>query len=417
MSVRRGGAVKAVPARYRDAVQVLTLARGREAASRRRHPWVFSGSLVGGAPEAGGAVEVRDASGAFVGRGFASPSSPIAVRVWTFEDRPLDAALVAGRVDDAVRLRARVVPEETDGYRVVNAEGDYLPGLVVDRYGSVLSVQATTAGTERARELWLPALLARLSPGAVVQRNDLPSRRGEGLRVDDEVLAGGAVPARATFRERGLAFVAELSGGQKTGFFLDQRENRHRVRGLAGGRRVLNLFSYSGAFGVAALAGGAVRVVHVDVSEPALALARENHRANGQAVDGDGAPAATVCADVFEDLRARVAAGERWDLVVTDPPAFAKRRGDVDRACRGYKDVNRLALKLLAPGGFLLACSCSGPVDADLFQKVLFSAAIDAGVPARILEKRGAGPDHPVSVDCPEGEYLKAFLLARGPDG
>ena len=152
-------------------------------------------------------------------------------------------------------------------------------------------------------------------------------------------------------------------------------------------------------------------MTHVDVSAPALDLARENHRANGQDA------ASFVVADVFEDLRARTAAGESWDLVVTDPPAFAKRRGDVERACRGYKDVNRLALKLLAPGGLLLACSCSGPVDADLFQKVLFSASLDAGVPARILEKRGAGPDHPVSVDCPEGEYLKAFLLARGPDG
>ncbi len=207
--------------------------------------------------------------------------------------------------------------------------------------------------------------------------------------------------------------MAELAGGQKTGFFLDQRENRHVVRGLAGGRRVLNLFSYSGAFGVAALAGGASRVVHVDASRPALDLARENHRANGQDVDAADAPAATVCADVFEDLRARVTAGETWDLIVTDPPAFAKRRGDVERACRGYKDVNRLALKLLAPGGLLLACSCSGPVDADLFQKVLFSAALDAGREVRILERRGAGPDHPVSIDCPEGEYLKAFLLSR----
>jgi 23S rRNA (cytosine1962-C5)-methyltransferase len=295
----------------------------------------------------------------------------------------------------------------------VNAEGDFLPGLVVDRYGGVLSVQATTEGTERARDLWLPALAARFPGATIVQRNDLSSRKGEGLPLEDEVLLGGPVPARAAFREHGLSFVAELAGGQKTGFFLDQRENRHFVRGLAAGRRVLNLFSYSGAFGVAALAGGATRVVHVDVSRAALDLARENHRANGQRVDEPDAAAETVCADVFEDLRARAAAGETWDLIVTDPPAFAKRRGDVDGACRGYKDVNRLAFKLLAPGGFLLACSCSGPVDADLFQKVLFSAALDAGREIRLLEKRGAGPDHPVSIDCPEGEYLKAFLLSR----
>lgn len=392
-------------------MQVLTLARGREAASRRRHPWLFSGSLARDAAPAGGPVEVRDAGGAYVGRGFGSPSAPIAVRLWTFEDRPLDDALVASRLDGAVALRALVVPPETDGYRVVNAEGDFLPGLVVDRYGGVVVVQATTEGTERARDLWLPALGARFPGATILQRNDLASRKGEGLPLEDEVLSGGPLPARAAFRERGLRFVAELSGGQKTGFFLDQRENRHLVRGLAGGRRVLNLFSYSGAFGVAALAGGASRVVHVDASGPALALARENHRANGQGADEREAPAATVEADVFEDLRARAAAGETWDLVVTDPPAFAKRRSDVDRACRGYKDVNRLALKLLAPGGLLLACSCSGPVDADLFQKVLFAAALDAGREVRLLEKRGAGPDHPVSIDCPEGEYLKAFLL------
>ena len=394
-------------------MQTLTLARGREAASRRRHPWIFSGSLARGAPVPGGAVEVREADGRFVGRGFASPSSPIAARVWTFADRPLDAVLVAERLREAAALRATVVPPHTDGYRLVNAEGDFLPGLVVDRYGGVLSVQATTEGTESARDLWLPALVEHLPGATIVQRNDLASRKGEGLPLEDEVLLGGPVPARAPFREHGLNFVAELAGGQKTGFFLDQRENRHLVRGLSAGRRVLNLFSYSGAFGVAALAGGASRVVHVDVSASALDLARENHRANGQGVDEPGAPAGTVCADVFEDLRARVAARETWDLIVTDPPAFAKRRGDVDRACRGYKDVNRLALQLLAPGGLLLACSCSGPVDADLFQKVLFAAALDAGCEARLLEKRGAGPDHPVSIDCPEGAYLKAFLLSR----
>jgi 23S rRNA (cytosine1962-C5)-methyltransferase len=332
-------------------------------------------------------------------------------RWWSFGDEPVDATLVERRLDEALALRRAVIPDGTDGYRAVNAEGDSLPGLVVDRYDDVLVVQATTEGTERARFLWLPALAARFPGVAIVQKNDLPSRAGEGLGTADELLAGAELPARAGFRERDLAFVADLAGGQKTGFFLDQRENRQLVRRHAAGRRVLNLFAYSGAFGVAALAGGAERVTEVDVSAPALALARENHLANGQAVEGSGARATFVAADVFDDLRARVAAGETWDLIVTDPPAFAKRKGDVDRACRGYKDINRLALKLLAPGGLLLACSCSGPVDAALFQKVLFAAALDAGVPARILERRGAGPDHPVSVFCPEGEYLKAFLL------
>ena len=392
-------------------MRTLVLKPGRDAATRRRHPWLFAGAVAregGDGPD--GLVEARAAGGDFLARGFASPLSPLVARWWTFVDEPVDEAFALRRLDDAIGLRAAVVPAETDGYRVVNAEGDFLPGLVVDRYADVLAVQATTEGTERARPLWLPALRARFPRATLVQKNDLPSRAAEGLATVDELLAGESLPARAPFRERGLSFVADLAEGQKTGFFLDQRENRDLVRRHAAGRRVLNLFSYSGAFGVAALAGGASTVTHVDVSAPALELARENHRANGQDA------ASFVVADVFEDLRARAAAGESWDLIVTDPPAFAKRRGDVERACRGYKDVNRLALKLLAPGGLLLACSCSGPVDASLFQKVLFAAALDAGVPARILEKRGAGPDHPVSVDCPEGEYLKAFLLARrGP--
>ncbi len=387
----------------------LTLRPGRDDAARRRHPWVFSRALAGSPPGPAEEIEIRSASREFLGRGFSSPRSSIAARLWRFDEGPLDAELVRERVEAAARLRDRFVPPETDGYRLVHAEGDGLPGLVVDRYADVLVLQATTAGTEAARPLWLPALGALFPGASILQRNDLPSRHGEGLPLDDELLAGAPPPGRVPFRERGITFLADLAGGQKTGFFLDQRENRHLVRSLAGGRSVLNLFSYSGAFGVAALAGGASRVTHVDVSEPALALARENHSANGQALDR----VETVAADVFEDLRARVARGETWDVVVTDPPAFAKKTLDVDRACRGYKDVNRLALKLLAPGGLLLACSCSGPVSSDLFQKVLFAASLDAKVPARIVERRGAGPDHPVSIDCPETEYLKAFLLAR----
>ncbi len=394
-------------------MRTLTLAKGRDAATRRRHPWLFSGAVAreeGSSPD--GVVEARDASGVFLARGFASPSASIVARFWTFEDRPLDAGFIAERVLEAVELRQRLVAPGTDGYRVVNAEGDFLPGLVVDRFGGVLVVQSSTEGTDRARSLWLPPLLAAFPGASVVQKNNLPSRKGEGLSQDDELLAGDGIPERAEFLEHGLSFVAEVSAGQKTGFFLDQRENRNLVRSLAAGRSVLNLFSYSGAFGVAALAGGAARVAHVDVSSAALELARENHRRNGQPVDGAESRVETREADVFDDLRARVQAGERWDFIVTDPPAFAKRKADVDKACRGYKDINRLAFQLLAPGGLLLACSCSGRISPDLFQKVIFAAALDARRPARLLERRGAGPDHPVSIDCPEGDYLKAFLLS-----
>jgi 23S rRNA (cytosine1962-C5)-methyltransferase len=200
-----------------------------------------------------------------------------------------------------------------------------------------------------------------------------------------------------------------VTSGQKTGFFLDQRDNRARLRSLARGRTVLNLFAYSGAFSVAALAGGASRAVDVDSSEPALGLAREHRRANGfPAGEAD-----FTRADVFEDLRRRVEAGERWDIVVCDPPAFAKKRGDVDRAARGYKDVNRLAMTLVAPGGWLLTCSCSGQIGADLFQKIVFSAGLEAGAAFSLIARQGAGADHPVSLDCPEGEYLKGFWLSR----
>ena len=200
-----------------------------------------------------------------------------------------------------------------------------------------------------------------------------------------------------------------MTSGQKTGFFLDQRDNRARLRSLARGRTVLNLFAYSGAFSVAALAGGATRAVDVDSSESALGLAREHRRANGfPAADEDFSRA-----DVFEELRRRVESGERWDIVVCDPPAFAKKRGDVDRAARGYKDVNRLAMTLVSPGGWLLTCSCSGQVGADLFQKIVFSAGVEAGGAFSLAARQGAGADHPVSLDCPEGEYLKGLWLSR----
>jgi 23S rRNA (cytosine1962-C5)-methyltransferase len=213
------------------------------------------------------------------------------------------------------------------------------------------------------------------------------------------------------FRENGLRFFADVSGGQKTGFFLDQRDNRARLRALARGRRVLNLFSYSGAFSVAALAGGAVRAVDVDSSAPALSLAREHRSVNALSADG----ADLVQADVFEDVRRRVAEGQRWDIVVCDPPAFAKKKADVEKAARGYKDVNRLAMTLVSPGGWLLTCSCSGLVDPELFQKIVFAASAEAGAAFALTARQGAAADHPVSLDCPEGEYLKGLWMRRAP--
>jgi 23S rRNA (cytosine1962-C5)-methyltransferase len=373
---------------------VLTLAPGREHSVLRRHPWVFSGAIRGSAGDDGdGLAEVRSSAGEVLGRGFTGSGRTIVAKLWTFGGGPFDGTTIRARFAAAKALREAVLPPDTTGCRLLHAEGDHAPGVVADRYGDAHVLQLAAGGAARAKEAIVEGYREVFAPAELL------------VRVEGERAEPGA---EAAFLERGLRFVADLASGQKTGFFLDQRENRNRVRALARGKTALNLFSYSGGFSVAALAGGASRAVDVDSSEAALALAARNRRENGLAA----VPADFVRADVFEDLRARVAAGERWDVVVLDPPAFAKKKSDIDRAARGYKDVARLAMTLVAPGGFLLACSCSGVVSAELFQQILFSAALDAKRTFSITEKAGAGPDHPVSIYCPESEYLKAFCLA-----
>ena len=387
------------------------LAPGRERSLLRRHPWVFSGSVARSEGDPADAlVEIVAADGRILGVGLASPGAGLVARVLAFgPDAVVDEALFDARVAAAAALRARVVGPDTTGYRVVHAEGDDLPGLVVDRYGDLLVVQVVTRAAETLRPLWLPALVRHLAPGAILQRNDLPPRRAEGLPLESEVLLGEPPGDLLTYAEHGIRAVADVGAGQKTGAFLDQRENRRRVAGLAAGRTVLDLYCHAGGFAVHALAGGARRAVSVDSSARALGLAAEARRLNGLAA----APEDLVQADVPADLRRRVAAGERWDVVVLDPPPFARRRADLDAAARAYKDVNLQAMRLLAPGGVLFTCTCSAAVDADLFQKIVFGASVDAHVPLRLLERRGAGPDHPVSLDCPEGEYLRGLLCAR----
>ncbi|HKB69730.1 MAG TPA: class I SAM-dependent rRNA methyltransferase [Thermoanaerobaculia bacterium] len=372
---------------------VLTLSPGRDHSVLRRHPWVFSGAVRGReGDENDGIAEIRSQAGETLGYGFTGSGRTIVAKLWTFGAEPFDGGTIRGRFEAARDLRRDVIPPRTTGYRLLHAEGDHAPGVIADRYGETHVLQVGAGGAARAVGMIAAAYRDVFAPPALVVRTE-----GE----------PGEKAAEAAFEEHGLRFVADLASGQKTGFFLDQRENRRRVRGLSGGKSVLNLFSYSGGFSVAALAGGASRAVDVDSSEAALALAARNRGENGFAAD----PADFVRADVFEDLRVRVAAGERWDVVILDPPAFAKKKGDVDRAARGYKDVARLAMTLVAPGGFLLTCSCSGVVSAELFQQILFAAALDAKRTFSIVEKAGAGPDHPVSIYCPESEYLKAFYL------
>jgi len=387
----------------------LALKPGREESVLRRHPWVFSGAIASESGDGSdGRAEVVDAAGRPIALGAYSPHSQIVARLWSFDGRSPDLTLFRGRFEAAWRLRKDVLPAETTGFRAVNSEGDLCPGVLVDVFGEVAVMELLTEGTElwradlelAAREVFAPARLIVRESG---------SDRDRGLRRPLPPLPPGEGVDYAPFLENGLWFFADVSSGQKTGFYLDQRENRSRLRSLANGRSVLDLFSYSGAFSVAALAGGARRAVDVDSSESALALAREHRRANGFLVDESD----FVRADVFEDLRRRAAARESWDVVVCDPPAFAKKRGDLRRAARGYQDVNRLAMSLVAPGGWLLTCSCSGLLSADLFQKIVFSASLEAGAAFALAARQGAGADHPVSLDCPEGEYLKGLWLHR----
>jgi len=382
----------------------LTLKPGREASVLRRHPWLFSGAVAQATGDGSdGHAEVLDAAGRPLARGAYSPDSQIVARLWCFDGRAPGAELFRERFAAARRLRAQVLSPETTGFRAVNSEGDLCPGVLLDVYGDAAVLELTTEGTQ----VWRAEL--EIAARAVFEPTRLVVRETGTTRDQGRPAAREAGEDLAPFLENGLRFVADLGSGQKTGFFLDQRENRSRLRALARGKSVLNLFSYSGAFSVAALAGGAERAVDVDSSEAALRLARENRRANGL----PAAEADFLQADVFDDLRRRVEAGERWDVVVCDPPAFAKKRADVERAARGYKDVNRLAMSLVAPGGWLLTCSCSGLVDADLFQKIVFSASVDARAPFALTGRQGAGADHPVALDCPEGEYLKGLWLSR----
>jgi len=391
----------------------LELKAGRDASVRRRHPWLFSGAVARSEGDpSDGVAEVFSSGGERLAAGAYSPESQILARLWVFGSAPPpDRALFDARFGAARRLRSAVLPPETTGFRGLHSEGDLCPGVVFDVYGDTGVLDLSTEGTQRwetdlaaaAREAFGVSRLVVRRTGSVRDRGGDP----RGRSVDP------ARPAedgeRAAFTEHGLKFFADFSGGQKSGFFLDQRDNRLRARALAPGRRVLNLFSYSGALSVAALAGGAVRAMDVDSSASALDLAVEHRRENGFPAE----PSDFVRSDVSRDLRARAAAGEAWDLVICDPPAFAKRKADIDAAARGYKDVNRLAMKLVAPGGLLLTCSCSGLVDPTLFQQIVFAAELESGAAFSLFARQGAGADHPVSLDCPEGEYLKGMWLVR----
>jgi 23S rRNA (cytosine1962-C5)-methyltransferase len=393
---------------------MIHLKKGREKSLKRRHPWIFSGSVerIAGKPAAGETVEVRDASGKPLALAAYSPSSQIRARVWSFDvSAAIDAAFFRKRLEQAISMRERLpAAKHSNAMRLVHGESDGLPGLVVDRYDDVLVAQFLSAGTERWREEILDALTEISGCEAIFERSDAEVRKLEGLAQRVGFARGNRAASRCPIVEHGLNFRVDVEQGQKTGFFLDQRENRQRVRALASGRQVLDGFSYTGGFAIAALAGGAGRVTALESSAAALEIAKDNLAANPL----DAGKIEFVQADVFAHLRTLRDRAARFDMVILDPPKFAPTAAQARNAARAYKDINLLAFKLLAPGGLLATFSCSGGVPADLFQSIVAGAALDAGVEAKIIERFGAAADHPVALEFPEGDYLKGLLILRG---
>ena len=391
----------------------LALKPGRERSLLRRHPWIFSGAIaeVRGAPQSGDSVEVRAADGRFLAWAAYSPASQIRARVWSFEEAEVPGPDLFGkRIEAALALRrAEVPPEITNALRLVHGESDGLPGLIADRYADTLVVQLLSAGCERWRETLIGILLERSGCARVHERSDTEGRELEGLAPSTGLIAGAAADGPLVIVEHGIKYEVDVAAGQKTGFYLDQRDNRARVGLLADGREMLNGFSYTGGFTLSALAGGARSVLSIDSSAPALELAKRNLALNGI----EASRAEWLEADVFGALRKLQREGRQFDFVVLDPPKFAPTPKDAERAARGYKDINLNALKLLRPGGLLATFSCSGGVSIELFQKIVAGAAADAGVSLLLRERYRAAPDHPVRIEFPEGEYLKGLLLER----
>jgi 23S rRNA (cytosine1962-C5)-methyltransferase len=389
----------------------LKLEPGRERSLERRHPWIFSGAVAGldGACAPGDTVDVRASSGRWLARAAFSPHSRIRARVWTFADEPVDERLLERRVESAVRRRHELLADGADPHaacRLVFAESDGLPGLIADRFADTLVVQVLSAGAERWRRSLVGSLLESTGAVRAWERSDVEVRTLEGLEPRVGPLHGDPPPTRIEVREAGLRFQVDVLAGHKTGAYLDQRFNRQRVARHAAGRRVLDCFCSTGGFAIHALAAKAESVVAVDSSEPALALARDNLRLNGL-------PESSVellRGNAFQVLRRFRDEGRRFDLIVLDPPKLAATAAHRARAARAYKDVNLLAFKLLEPGGLLFTFSCSGAVDGGLFASIVAGAAVDAGVEAQILERLGQPPDHPVTLNFPEAEYLKGLV-------
>ncbi len=388
----------------------LILKPGKARSLQRRHPWIFAGSVdrLEGRARPGDTVLVKDATGQPLARAAWSPASQIRARVWSFDPAVvIDHAWFKRTVAASVARRAghpHLAGQE--GLRLIHGEADGLPGVIADRYGPVVVLQLTSAGADKWREALVAALVQATGCQAVYERSDSEVRKLEGL----EPVAGcvhGELPLPLTILENGVRLEVDPVAGHKTGFYLDQRDNRRLTGELAAGRAVLNCFCYTGGFSLQALAGGAASVVSIDSSGPALATAARNLALNPQL---DPTRAEWREEDVFQALRALKAEGRRFDLVILDPPKFAPSAAHAERAARAYKDINLHGFRLLNPGGILMTYSCSGGVGLELFQQIVAGAACDAGVEGRILHRLSAAPDHPIGLAAPEGEYLKGLV-------
>ncbi|HIE4797579.1 TPA: 23S rRNA (cytosine(1962)-C(5))-methyltransferase RlmI [Serratia marcescens] len=387
----------------------LFLAKGREKSLLRRHPWVFSGAVqrVEGKAHSGETIDILDSQGKWLARGAYSPESQIRARVWTFQpDEEINIDFFIRRLQQAQSWRDWVAQRDgLDGYRLIAGESDGLPGITIDRFQNFLVLQLLSAGAEYQRPALLSALQHCYPECSIYDRSDVAVRKKEGLPLAQGPVLGDLPPELLPITEHGMKLLVDIQQGHKTGFYLDQRDSRLAARNYSAGRQVLNCFSYTGAFAVSALMGGCAQVISVDTSQAALDIARQNVELNKLDLN----KAEFVRDDVFQLLRNYRAQGEKFDLIIMDPPKFVENKNQLASACRGYKDINMLALQLLNPGGILLSFSCSGLMPTDLFQKILADAAVDAGRDVQFIEQFRQAADHPVIATYPEGLYLKGF--------
>ncbi|MDP1606684.1 MAG: class I SAM-dependent methyltransferase [Rhodocyclaceae bacterium] len=393
----------------------LILHRGKERSLFKRHPWLFDTAVarLSGHARPGDTVTVQSADGRPLAKAAYSPHSKIRARVWSFDvTTTIDHAFFKRRVAEAVARRA-ALPELAgqQGLRLIHAESDGLPGVIADKYGDTVVVQLTSAGADKWRAAIVAALQKATGCARIYERSDSEVRGLEGLEPVTGWLHGAAPAGEIIIEEHGVKMAVDIVVGHKTGFYLDQRDNRRLLAGFSAGRRVLNCFCYTGGFSLQALAGGAASVLSIDSSQPALQQAAANLALNPQLAAARAHDVEWRAANVFDELRKLKAVGESFDLIVLDPPKFAPSASHAERASRAYKDINLLACKLLTPGGLLMTYSCSGGIGLELFQKIVASAAIDSGRTARIVKRLQGSADHPVDLAFPEGEYLKGLLL------